>query len=94
MSKVILQGHILVPNADLDAVIEALPTHVELTRAEAGCLIFDVVQDETEPNKFHVFEEFVDQAAFTAHQARVRNSQWGAITQDVERFYHITESDE
>ncbi|OJI31211.1 hypothetical protein VVDAL79087_04303 [Vibrio vulnificus] len=32
-----LQGHIIVNEADLEKVIQALPLHMELTRKEAGC---------------------------------------------------------
>lgn len=90
MSTVCLTGYIRVPAADLDAVRAALPIHVELTRAEPGCLQFDVVQDADEPTIFHVQEEFRDPSAFTAHQQRVRESAWGDVTVRVERHYQVT----
>jgi len=46
MSKVILEGHIIVPDADLNAVKEELDNHIKLTREEDGCLIFNVTQDK------------------------------------------------
>lgn len=89
MSLVTLTGYIKVPAEDLAAVLAELPTHVELTRAESGCLLFDVDQDTDDPHVFHVNEQFVDSASFKAHQERVRSSRWGAITTRVERHYKI-----
>ena len=40
--KVHLNGYIDVPKNRLAAVQEALPVHIELTRAEAGCESFSV----------------------------------------------------
>ncbi len=90
MNKVILKGHIVVPEADLIAVKEELLVHTDLTRKEEGCLVFEVTQDETDHNKFHVYEEFISESAFTNHQQRARSSKWGLVTQNVERFYDIT----
>lgn len=44
MSKLILEGYIVVPNSDLAQVLAELPAHIELTRNEAGCLCFEVSQ--------------------------------------------------
>ncbi|HBF08121.1 MAG TPA: antibiotic biosynthesis monooxygenase [Gammaproteobacteria bacterium] len=84
-----LEGYILIPEQELEAVQTALTEHKALTRAEPGCLVFKVTQDETQPNKYHVYEEFQDEASFQSHQNRVKESQWGAVTQNVQRFYEI-----
>ena len=91
MAKVILQGHILVSDSDLSVVQGELQGHIELTRNEQGCLLFEVTQDPENKNVFSVHEEFVDQLAFEAHQQRVKNSRWGKITAGVERYYRISE---
>ncbi|CAJ1877458.1 putative quinol monooxygenase [Aeromonas veronii] len=90
MSRVILKGFIIVPPNDLAAVKDELDNHIYLTRAETGCLIFKVTQDPVNPCRFDVYEEFVDDAAFQAHQARVKSSRWGEITVNVERHYTVT----
>ena len=90
LNKIVLKGYIIVPDSDLAAVKEELPVHINLTRNEEGCLVFEVKQDEIENNKFHVYEEFVSEAAFANHQQRVRSSKWGAITKNIERNYEIT----
>lgn len=89
MSKIVLTGYIEVPTEDLEAVLTALPIHKALTNQEPGCLIFEVTQDQHIPNKFSVYEEFVDQQAFDTHQQRVKSSEWGKITHRVERHYQI-----
>ena len=90
MSKVILKGHIIVPTADISAVKEELATHIELTRQEKGCMVFEVTQDTHNESRFDVYEEFIDQNSFSNHQDRVRASKWGTVTVNVERHYQIT----
>ena len=89
MEKVILEGYIIVADADIEAVTTALITHINLTRAEKGCLVFNVQQAEDNVNRFDVYEEFVDEQAFVAHQQRVKASVWGEITTNVSRHYNI-----
>lgn len=90
MSKVTLKGTIHVPDCDLTAVISALDQHIHLTRQEDGCIVFNVTQDKVNINCFHVYEEFSSQDAFKLHQQRARNSEWGTITENVERHYQIS----
>ncbi|MFP6847979.1 MAG: antibiotic biosynthesis monooxygenase [Pseudomonas sp.] len=90
MSKVILEGFIVVPEADLKQIKEELPTHIELTRNEPGCMVFHVEQSATDVQRFAVYEEFDSEAAFEQHQARVAGSRWGSVTKDVQRHYTIT----
>ncbi|MEJ2292549.1 MAG: antibiotic biosynthesis monooxygenase [Deinococcales bacterium] len=91
MASVTLRGFILVPDEDMQSVRRELPVHVELTRAEPGCLVFDVTPNENDPNHFDVCEEFDSRAAFEAHQARVESSRWGQVSARVERHYEILE---
>lgn len=93
MAKVILQGFIIVPDSDLELVSCELVTHKDLTLKELGCLTFSVTPDESNRNKFNVYEEFVDQTAFDNHQARVKSSQWGKVTKNVQRHYEIRRPD-
>ncbi len=93
MSKVILTGHIIVSDLDLAVIKSELETHIRLTKAETGCLKFEVLVDSDNPNKLTVYEEFVSQADFDSHQLRVKNSKWGRVTKDVERHYTIRYQD-
>ncbi|WP_375058232.1 putative quinol monooxygenase [Zobellella sp. DQSA1] len=91
MPKVVLKGFIIVPDADLDAVKKELVTHKKLTLEEAGCIIFEVTQCEKDPRRFNVYEEFKDKRSFEAHQARVKASLWGKVSENVKRHYEIFE---
>jgi len=90
MAKVTLRGHIRISLGDLDAVLDEMHHHIELTRAEQGCLVFEITRDPHDPCRFEVYEEFADQAAFDRHQARVRGSRWGEVSSNVARHYEIT----
>ncbi len=92
-TTVTLNGYIVVPAAELAAVQAELPNHIALTLAEPGCLSFSVTQDADNPLRYNVAEEFVDAAAFTQHQTRVRASYWGQVTANVARHYTITGMD-
>lgn len=89
MAKVILEGYIVVPEQDLNMVLNELPNHIAQTRAESGCLVFQVEQDAEQSTRFLVYEEFVDQAAFNHHQARTKKSRWSEITANVDRYYQF-----
>ncbi|TAA46028.1 putative quinol monooxygenase [Corallincola spongiicola] len=91
MSKIILKGYILVPEAELDLVKNALVLHRELTLEEPGCMVFSVTQSLRVPNRFDVYEEFTDSAAFEFHQSRVKASYWGQVSTNVERHYELIE---
>jgi len=92
LAKIVLEGHIVVPCAELSAVRQALTTHIRLTREEPGCLLFQVSERPDADGVFDVYEEFVDRTAFEHHQARVRSSDWGALTVNVERHYQVHEA--
>jgi quinol monooxygenase YgiN len=91
MSKVILEGFIVVPESDLCAVQEELKNHIKFTLEEPGCIVFDVTQSESNPCHFDVYEEFKDKVSFEIHQARVKASCWGKVSVNVERHYKIME---
>ncbi|WP_299690378.1 antibiotic biosynthesis monooxygenase [uncultured Vibrio sp.] len=91
MSKVILQGHIIVPSSDLKSVEQALVVHTKLTLSEPGCIAFRVTQSTLQPNRFEVYEEFTNRQTFEAHQRRVKASEWGEISKNATRHYQITD---
>lgn len=90
MSNVFLSGQLLCSDQDQAAVVaRLLPLHIELTRAEQGCLSFHVNHTE-DPLVWQVEEQFQDAASFLAHQQRVAESQWGRATANVDRQYEVT----
>ncbi|MBL3550762.1 putative quinol monooxygenase [Rhodovulum sulfidophilum] len=60
----------------LDALRAAAAEHVRLTRAEPGCLRFEMREDPDRPGRFLLDEEFTDAAAFAAHRARKEGTAW------------------
>ena len=89
---VCLTGRLLCRTAEEAArVREHLPAHIAATRAEPGCLSFEVAETD-DPLVFAVAESFADRAAFEAHQSRTGVSAWAAATRGIEREYVVTEA--
>ena len=86
---VTLTGHIDVPVERMEEIQAALPAHIALTRAEPGCLSFDVSPCTDVKGRFLVSEAFVDQQAFDAHQARAKASDWAKASEGIPREYSI-----
>jgi quinol monooxygenase YgiN len=93
LGKVHLSGYLDIPADRLAAVTAALPAHLALTRAEPGCLTFDVTPSADHPGRFLVAEIFSDQSAFDAHQARAKASAWAVVTDGLVRHYTIRVED-
>ncbi len=51
-----------------DTVAEVLARHSAASEAEPGCLRFIAHQSLDDPTRFVLYEEYVDEAAFTAHR--------------------------
>lgn len=75
-------------DAEAAAVVRELPRHVALTRAEPGCVLFEVVRTE-DVLVWRVSEEFADAPAFRAHQVRAADSAWAEATAGIERRYVV-----
>ena len=86
-----LRGQLICMSDDEAQAVRAhLPEHLALTRAEPGCLTFDV--DPTDdPMVWEVMEAFRDRASFDAHQARTRESAWFAATRGILRDFKMEE---
>ncbi|RNF34227.1 GNAT family N-acetyltransferase [Paracoccus methylarcula] len=72
--------------AQMMTALSLLPDHVALSRAEPGCLRFDIWQDD-DPMIWHLSELFTDADAFAAHQARTGASEWGRQSTGIERDF-------
>jgi quinol monooxygenase YgiN len=89
--KIQLSGHMDVPLERMDAVLSAVTDHITLTRAEEGCLSFEVTPCPNVQGRFLVAETFKNRAAFDHHQTRTGTSPWAKITAGLQRDYKITE---
>ena len=91
MHNVRLTGELICKDeTEAAVIIEHLPVHLQLTRAEPGCLSFDVTATD-DPLVWAVAELFTDRVAFEAHQDRIAQSEWGRVTSGIERRYTVDE---
>jgi quinol monooxygenase YgiN len=89
MGDVRLSGQLICASREQVRIVdEQLPLHSELTRAEPGCISFEVVRTD-DPLVWQVDELFQDAASFAAHQQRVAGSEWGRATVGIERRYEV-----
>ena len=51
-------------------------------RDEPGCFRFDILQDDSDPNRFHLYEVYTDEAALEAHRNAPHFKKWRATVQD------------
>jgi quinol monooxygenase YgiN len=76
---------------EADLVRQHLPEHIRLSRAEPGCLTFNV-EPTDDPLVWRLDESFTDRAAFEAHGDRTRASAWFAATSGLARNFELRES--
>ncbi|TFC00202.1 GNAT family N-acetyltransferase [Cryobacterium sp. MDB2-33-2] len=87
--EVSLSGQLVCRTQDqAETVREYLQLHLALTRAEPGCLSFNVTRTSN-PLVWQVEERFEHASAFEAHQERVASSEWGHATAGIERRYSV-----
>lgn len=75
---------------EADIVSRHLPRHIELTRAEPGCVSFEVTATD-DPLIWAVDEWFIDRDALEAHKARSDDSPWGRLTAGFGHHYQVSE---
>lgn len=84
-----LKGHLICMSQDeVLAVRGHLPHHIRLSRAEPGCLSFDVSETD-DPMVWDVQETFRTRADFDAHQTRTRQSRWFEATRHILRDFRV-----
>lgn len=87
---VVLQGYLRCETAEQAETVAAhLDEHIRKSRAEPGCVSFDVTPTD-DPLIWHVSETFTDAASFQAHQARGAASDWARHTAGIARDYTVT----
>ncbi len=93
MERVTLHGFLICRTLEeADRVSALLGDHIRATRAEPGCLSFEVHRSSADPVRFAVHEVFRDRAAFEAHRARMKDSEWWRATRHIPRDYTTTGS--
>lgn len=90
MARVVLTGTLVCTDDAQAAVVRrCLPMHAALSRAEPGCISFEVTPTD-DPWVWQVEETFLDARSFEGHQARARTSEWGRSTVGIERRCTVT----
>jgi quinol monooxygenase YgiN len=90
VNNIVLTGQLICQgDGEITVVTEFLPRHIELTRAEPGCISFEVRQSDN-PSVWDVSECFKDARSFERHQARVKASEWGSATASIKRSYSVS----
>ena len=51
-------------------------------RDEPGCFRFDILQDDSDTDRFHLYEVYADQAAIDAHREAPHYKKWRETVQD------------
>ena len=64
-------------------------------RDESGCFRFDILQNDSDPNRFHLYEVYQDAAALDAHRETPHYKKWRSTVQkwfegDLERVSMTT----
>ncbi|MEO8245011.1 MAG: antibiotic biosynthesis monooxygenase [bacterium] len=86
-----LRGHLVcVSDDEAAAVRDNLAAHIALTRAEPGCLGFEISPTD-DPMVFEVMETFRTRDDFNSHQTRTRASPWFDATRSVLRDFRVEE---
>ena len=89
-APVALSGRLICTDTgQMMTALSLLPDHVLASRAEPGCLRFDLAQSD-DPLVWTLAEVFADEAAFAAHQARTAASDWGRASTAIRRDFQKT----
>lgn len=82
-------GQLIAADEDEAGLVrQYLPDHIRLSRAEPGCLTFNVDQT-ADPLVWALDESFADMTAFQAHQTRTKASIWFEKTAPLKRDFQV-----
>lgn len=63
-----------------DFIVASIANGKTSLREEPGCLRFDLMRDRQNPQCFHFYEVYRDEAAFQSHEATVHYAAWVEAT--------------
>jgi (4S)-4-hydroxy-5-phosphonooxypentane-2,3-dione isomerase len=66
----------------VDQYLKHIAEMAQISLSEPGCLRYDILQDNTDPTVFGLYECFVDEAAARAHQAAPAHNWWREVSRD------------
>jgi quinol monooxygenase YgiN len=90
---IVVKGELRVQPEDQEALAPALVTLIEATRAEPGCGAYLYMRDLDDPAVVHVFEQWDDEDALTAHMGAPHMAEFLASAAGVVRDATFTRYD-
>lgn len=88
MAKLTITGNVLVKDSHIDFVKEELLKLIPITRAEEGCIQYDLHQDNENPNYFMFYENWENRELWQTHMANDHLKAYVAATDGmVEKFW-------
>jgi quinol monooxygenase YgiN len=73
---IVLAARIRAKAGEEEGLAHALAQLAPPSRAEAGCYVYEVNRDRTDPRVFFVFERWADQESLDAHQQSEHFERW------------------
>lgn len=80
--KVLVVTVYIKPAHRKEFVEEMLKDAIGSEKTEAGCLMFNVVEDDADPNTLHLFEVYRDAEAVDAHMKTTHFQRWVEATKE------------
>ncbi|MEP6342626.1 MAG: hypothetical protein ABJ275_04865 [Maricaulaceae bacterium] len=68
---------------------ELLREHIDVSRAEPGCVFFKISNGFVKRRRLHIVEIFETPDSYHVHQARTHLSEWYRTTRLIERHYNV-----
>jgi len=91
MSKLTIVAHIKAKADKIDLVKAELKKLIDITRAEAGCLQYDLHQDNEDPTLFLFFETWESRDLWQAHMGNQHLADYMAATEEAVETFTLNE---
>jgi len=91
MPKLTIVAHITAKPGRIDLVKSELEKLVDITRAEEGCLQYDLHQDNGNPAYFMFFENWASRDLWQAHMNALHLKAYQAATEDAVEVFTLSE---
>ena len=72
-------AHVRIQPAKRDQFLAAVPSFLEATRAETGCIVYDLVESIGDDNHFITIERWDDRASLDAHMQTAHTQAFLAV---------------
>jgi quinol monooxygenase YgiN len=76
---------------EADRVSELLPEHIRTTRAERGCVRYEVWRSRADPVRYAFHGVFTNRATYGEHLARSEATLYGTCTRHIPRDFRLTD---